>query len=271
VTKTTRRIIALASFVVAGAFGGCDCAGCSKTNVGEVSGKDWSVSVVCESSTRLGGVGAGHVGGILYPDGCDVNWSVSARARDDRRLDEPIDGERTTVHECSKTKAFCKEAKVDTAKWVDGEDVKVAVSAGDKAYVVYILQPGRPLIWPKMAVADDVLAVQAAGDVHRLLDVSPSPDALLTSLLDSDVSIKGGVEEALTGPRLERHLAEVKRAIERCTLSEAAMTVVARSHAETVSDVYSALAWLAASVSWESRLWSVSTTVLAWSTSDWRK
>src|SRR5262249_37160926 len=131
--------------------------GCSKTSAGVVTGKDWSVTVACESTTRLGGIGAGHVGGILYPDGCDVSWSLEARGRSDLRIDEKIEGDFSSAHECSKTKAFCKEAKVDTAQWAEGDDVKVSVSAGKKAYVVYILQPGRPFVWPRDSDAEDVL------------------------------------------------------------------------------------------------------------------
>jgi hypothetical protein len=235
------RNAALAAFVlVAGSAAGCDCIGCSKTKAGTTSGKDWSLEVVCESTTRLGGAGAGHGVGILYPDGCDVEWRVRARGRPvDLPFERVINGTQPADHECSKTKAFCEQTKVDIDRAITDDAATIAVAAGGSAHLIYILQPGRPFEWTDDDDdREDVRDARAHGDTARLLALAPSPDDALWKLLKSGRPLAKGIEQALTGPRLERHFGEVKSAAQACSLSDEALTVVARQRAEIVNDAY---------------------------------
>jgi hypothetical protein len=244
-----RARAAIVAFLFGFGMGGCDCVGCSSKEVARAEGKGWSIALSCEANTRLGGVGAGHAGGILYPDGCNVGWEVNVEGGKER-VKASLRGPSIDSHACSEVRAFCKKAKGTVAKRAEGEDMVVGASTGEEALGFYILQPGQPFQWPSKGVAANdekpagtvgkAVAAGSAGDPQVLLAAMPPVEALITQMLGGAIPLDEKMLPALEGPRLERHLLEVRTAIGRCVIPVKVIDRVAHVHAEVADEVYAA-------------------------------
>lgn len=234
-----RTVLAVAIY---GSLAGCDCAGCSSTDAAKASGEDWSVTVTCASTTKLGAIGAAHAGGIIYPDGCDVAWKVEAHGKAGVARTMSITGASPASKGCSETKAFCKSAKAVILSRGDGDEVVVAVSAGSAAHGIYLLDHQVPIAWPASLPESEALRplrdARDKGDAAALLAALPSPDALVSSMLAGDVPADYAVLNTLTGARYERHRAELGAALRRCGLISSATAPLFKAHPDLGADLY---------------------------------